>query len=1080
LKRAITRLLCLPILAIAPVAAAQQTVLGSPHTPGSVPVKNPQNDAYGQNYSSEPYVIEQYTTAIRFNDDGTAERVVTARIHAQTETGVSRLSDLVFDYDSTHEQFNLVSLRIRRPSGASTTPTPSVMNLSTSAVHDAPAYTDFKEARVTVPELHAGDVIEYQVSIRLAHPLAPGNFWAAFRFLDNAVVLHEQLEISVPAGRAVKFKSPHATYSTDAISAKGRVIYRWTHANLTPPAHDETSKNASAQSQERIPDVELTSFVTWDEFSKWYAALDLGRAEATPEIKAKALDLTANSAVETDKIHALYDYVSRNIRTVDLPFSPGAHEMHSAAEVFTNQYGDATDKHTLLSAMLRAAGIPADSVLLSSSRNVDPQFPSPTQFDRLLTTVPRNNEIVWMDETDEVAPFRFLPAPLRGKTALLVSAAPPGKIIVTLPDPPFLSTQDVEMESQVSALGKLTGKIRYRLRGDNEFVLRLGFHRTPQAQWKELAQTILALDGVRGEVVSVKPSDPVDTRSPFALEIDYAQPNFLDWSAKNAKVPVPLLAMGMPDAPKKPEQTIALGSPLNVQARLQIQLPPDFAVRPPVGISVTRDYAEFKSSYALAGRTLTAERSLHFKMRAVPASRAGDYLAFSRAVEADQNQPLFIDNSASDGPAIPQESTSAELFEAGSAALDSGNINSAIPLLERVSQLDPDREGVWNSLGLAYLRERHFDRAADAFQKQLAGDPSDAHAHNYLGIAFEQQQKFDEAADAFRKQIALDPLDTVAHAALGSIYLSQHEYAAAIPELDKATVLLPDKAELQVSLGEAYINTGQSDKALIAFGKAVQMAPAPVIWNDVASSLASHRLEIDKALDYAKSAVNAASGSLRNIDSARVTPAHFAQTAALGAYWDTLGWAYFQKNDLDTAQRYIRSAWLLNQHGDAAGHLAQIYEKHSRKDAAIRTYALALAAARPDPDSRARLILLLGGNSQIDDLVSQGAPNLLRLRTFSAGKLFAGDARADILLVLAPGEKPSTARATSVRFLGGSETLRPFTDKLRSLDYGPMFPDAGPVDLVRHGTLSCSAATSDCSLVLDLPGEIAETDSPKD
>jgi len=1079
LKRAIARLLCLPILAITPILAAQHGALAPSRAPVAVQPETAQKDSRAKKYSSEPYVIEQYTTAIRFDDDGTAERIVTARIHAQTEPGTARLSDLVFNYDSAHEQFNLVSLRIRTPSGASTTPTPSVMNLSTAAVRDAPAYADFKEARVAVPELHAGDVLEYQVSIRLVHPLAPGNFWTAFRFLDNAVVLNELLEISVPAGRMVKLRSPHAPYSTNAASAKGRVVYQWTHANLIPAAPDEKSKAAAAQSQERIPDVELTSFATWSDFSKWYAALDLGRAEAAPEIKAKAIDLTRNAGTESAKMQALYDYVSRNIRSVDLSFSPGAHEMHSAAEVFKNQYGDAADKHTLLSAMLRAAGIPADAVLLSSSRTLDPLFPSPTQFDRLLTTVSRNNEIVWMDSTDEVAPFRFLPAPLRGKAALLVSSAQ-GKMIVTPADPPFLSTQNVEVESQVSALGKLTGKIRYRLRGDNEFVLRLGFHRTPQAQWKELAQTILALDGVRGEVVSVKPSDPAETNNPFELEIDYAQPNFLDWSAKNTKVPLPLLAIGMPDAPTKPSQTITIGSPLNIRTRLQIQLPPDFAVRPPIGISVTRDYAEFKSSYKLDGRTLTAQRSLDFKMRSVPGSRAGDYLAFSHAVEADQNQPLSIENPTSGGPVIPREATPGELFEAGSAALNSGNVNAAIPLLERVSQLDPAQEGVWNSLGLGYLRAGHFDRAAAAFQKQLAIDPSDAHTHNYLGIAFEQQQQFDEAADAFRKQIALNPLDTVAHAALGSIFLSQREYAAAIPELDKATVLLPDKAELQVSLGEAYINTGQSEKALAAFDKAVRLTPAPLIWNDVAYSLASHKLEIDKALAYAKSAVNTASVSLKSIDSAHVTPAHFAQTAAVGTYWDTLGWAYFQKNDLDSAERYIRSAWLLNQRGDIAGHLAQIYEKRSQKDEALRTYALALAAPHPDPDSRARLILLLGGNSKIDDLVSEAAPTLIRLRTFSVGKILAEDARADFLLVLAPGEKPSSARASSVRFLGGIEKLRPFTDKLRSLDYGPMFPDATPINLVRHGTLSCSAETSECSLVLDVPDEIAEKNSPKD
>lgn len=208
MKRVITQLLCLPILAIAPILAGQQGALAPPHTADAAHPEIAQKNSQAQKYSSEPYVVEKYTTTIRFDDDGTAERIVTARIHSQTETGVTHLSDLVFNYDSAHEQFNLLSLRIRRPSGASTTPTPSVMSLSAAAVRDAPAYGDFKEARITVPELHAGDVLEYQVSIRLVHPLAPGNFWTAYRFLDNAVVLHEQLEISVPAGRTVKIKSP--------------------------------------------------------------------------------------------------------------------------------------------------------------------------------------------------------------------------------------------------------------------------------------------------------------------------------------------------------------------------------------------------------------------------------------------------------------------------------------------------------------------------------------------------------------------------------------------------------------------------------------------------------------------------------------------------------------------------------------------------------------------------------------------------------------------------------------------------------------------------------------------------------
>ena len=104
------------------------------------------------------------------------------------------------------------------------------------------------------------------------------------------------------------------------------------------------------------------------------------------------------------------------------------------------------------------------------------------------------------------------------------------------------------------------------------------------------------------------------------------------------------------------------------------------------------------------------------------------------------------------------------------------------------------------------------------------------------------------------------------------------------------------------------------------------------------------------------------------------------------------------------------------------------------------------------------------------NLCNTNVPSLAGLRTFSAGKLLAEDAQADFLLLLSPGDKQSPAtNASSVRFLSGSEKLRSVADKLRLLDYGPMFPGATPVKLLRRGTLSCSAATGDCSLVLLLP-----------
>jgi tetratricopeptide (TPR) repeat protein len=313
----------------------------------------------------------------------------------------------------------------------------------------------------------------------------------------------------------------------------------------------------------------------------------------------------------------------------------------------------------------------------------------------------------------------------------------------------------------------------------------------------------------------------------------------------------------------------------------------------------------------------------------------------------------------------------------------------------------------------------------------------------------------------------------MAHAALGSLFLQQHEYPEAVPELEKATILSPDNADLQVGLGRAYLNTGERDKALAAFDKGAGLSQAPVVWNDIAYNLADSHIELDRAQQYAESAVSATAANLRNIDLKSLTPQQLGQVTAIGAFWDTLGWVYFQKGDLQKASRYITAGWLLDQHGEVGDHLAQIYDKLGDKDRAIHAYALALAAPHSVPETRARLTLLLKGNAGIDDLVNKARPELVSARSFVLKGLSKEDATADFLILLSPaGADGSSVKIEAVKFLSGSDALQSFVDQLRSLDYHTVFPDASPVKLVRRGTLSCSAKTGDCTFTLARPEDV--------
>jgi len=1060
--------LLLLLTSSAALAAPQAAPPASPTSRGpqngTPPAAAPQSPP---DYSQEPFVIEKYYSTARFENDGTGERDLNVRIRVQSDAGLQALGELVFGYSDANEKMDIRSVVVHKADGTNVTAGPDAVKEMTAPIaRDAPVYTDYKEKHVTVPSLRPGDTLDYSIATHIVKAFAPNQFWFEHNFLDGTIVLDEQLEVNVPKGRAINLQSPEFRYEKS--DSGDRTIYRWKRSVPSRPKDD--AKKKSDDANPKPPSVRLTTFENWEEIARWYSQLEKGRTEPSPEIRAKTQELIQGRTAELDKIQALYDYVAKNIRYVSLSFGLSRYQPHAAAEVFKNQYGDCKDKHTLLAAMLEAAGIRSDAVLIPSLRQLDASLPSPSQFDHMITAVPVDGQLIWMDTTTEVAPFRLLAASLRNKSALLVPSDGAGKIVETPRDPPFLSTQRVEVDAQVNELGKLTSKLRYFVRGDNELALRIAFRRTPQTQWKELGQTVATLDGLHGEVTAVKPSDPSDTLKPFELDLDLAQPNYLDWSSKKTRVALPLAAIGVPAVPENNSGPIHLGSPLDVSVQLKLFLPDNYVAQPPVGVSIPRDYAEFKSSYRYEDHILTVARSLTFKMRELPPSRTSDYVAFSRAVESDETQTLAIANSATGMPALPATAKADELIETGLAALNSGNIRAAIPLFQRVVELEPEHKQAWNDLGLAYLRAGNFDKAADAFRKQIGVNAFDEHAHNYLGIALQQQEKFDEAEAAYKKQIELNPLDAIAHSALGSLFLQQHKYAEAVPELDKASVLSPENAGLQVGLGQAYLNTNEKQKALSAFEKAAEISQTPDVWNNVAYNLADHSLELDKALEYAESAVSTTAASLRNVELSNLSLDNLNAVASMGAYWDTLGWVYFQKGDNAKALDFVRASWLLNQHGEVGDHLAQVYQKRGEKDRAIHTFALAIAAPHSVPETRARLVILLGGNTGIDERVKQAQAELASIRTLPAGKLLKEDAQADFFVLLSPGGK--NARVDAVKFISGSEKLRPFAAKLRDLDYGPMFPDAAPVKLVRRGTLACSGSTGDCTFRLIRPEDV--------
>src|SRR5262249_38321828 len=139
---------------------------------------------------------------------------------------------------------------------------------------------------------------------------------------------------------------------------------------------------------------------------------------------------------------------------------------------------------------------------------------------------------------------------------------------------PFPASQSVAMDAAIGTDGTLSSKVRYRMRGDNELMLRLAFHQSPREKWNEAPHLPSLSDGFRGKVTNVSASDPYATKDPFTVEYEISQPRFVDWSKKPVRIPAVLPLVGLPDPPTDAKSPIELGTPLDVQTSVTLHLPP--------------------------------------------------------------------------------------------------------------------------------------------------------------------------------------------------------------------------------------------------------------------------------------------------------------------------------------------------------------------------------------------------------------------------------------------------------------------------------------------------------------------------
>lgn len=1086
-------------------------VVASPPSAAQKPIKpadakSETQSSVTQDYSQQPTVFEYMHESMRYENDGTGTREVQARLRVQTTAGLTLAGQLVFPYNAYNETMEVRSVRVLRKDGSVTMAgAEAVQDLSALVTQAAPVYTDLRQKHVTVPGVSVGDAVEYDVVVQ-EKPLMKGQFWHIWIFPDNVVTLDAKCELNVPKDRALKIRNPEGI--EPSISVEGdRRIYRWATSNFKTPPPVDIFQNFKFDVTALLEGVRpgpahrliFSTFQNWSDVGSWYAELERERRVPTNEVREKAHEITRGLKIDEEKATALYYWVSENIRYVSLSFGMGRYQPHAAGEVLQNRYGDCKDKTTLLEAMLEAEGLHADPVLVGLTVPIDPEVPTPMQFDHAITFTQIGGKGWWLDSTIGVAPYGYLLPQLRGSEAL-VATRTSGNLQRLPADLPFMGEYRLGIRGEVDSQGTFNGEVELQTRGDLEVLIRLINNRVSHEQMAKTADAILAranrflygtvqyrnfriasaedttapvkaLFDVAGKLVFV---DPKASRQQLMEAIDYAVVK----QVQDLK----LIPVGQTEANKRSAGDGSIGRKASRVYSVNVELSftdmADSAVPAPKTERVTRSFAELQSSDSWNGKVFHGYKELELRAPSVSASDEKELVAFTKEISDSFPAPAKTSRETKEGKEAKETKEvriiapgkyvpnpeAREKFEKGEEESKRKNWANAIEAFSAATKADPRYPDAWRGLGRSRMYELQYGEAEADFRKYLELAPDDHLAYLNMAWVLYVEKKFEEDRDLMLKRLAAAPGDGDANFRLGVAYLALHQPALAVPVLKTAVTIFPRYLEAHMALGRAYLETHQDLLAQEILRKAVAIDNSDGTLNNVAYILSEHNVLLSQAEEWSRRSIDVVEKEVNQVSLSQLQAGTWALVTKLSHYWDTLGWIKFQQKKPEDALKYVLAASQLNDEPTISFHLGKIYESQDRKATAIDMYLAALKAIPANGTmtddakaARERLVELVGGEGAVDERLKQFRRNSAPPRTVAVANAKGEQGITQYTVLIDVNSKVTDFLSTVA-----DDQLADLRDGVRSAVMPQSFPDDTLKALPRIGTLSCAAPEQAC------------------
>ena len=371
---------------------------------------------------------------------------------------------------------------------------------------DFEVYSDLRAKVLRFPEANPGSIVGYEY----VQKRRPYYFDEGWDFQDVVPVRKSRFALQLPPGW--EFTTKFSNQDDVKPREDGANAYTWEVTDISPiqiepemPAWTTIARGMYIKFFPRDPAMRSKSAGSWSDIGVWYNTLTTTSRNPTPAIQQKVAELTAGMTDPVAKMKALAEYTQQKIRYAAIEIGIGGQQPHPAGQVFDHKYGDCKDKATLLSAMLREAGIESYYVLINTRRGMtQPNLPSlhfnhviliirvPEGADatNLYATVddPKLGRLLFFDPTNEYVPLGYLPSYLQDTHALAV--LPDGGHLLRTPLlPPPTNRLLRTAKLNLSATGNLSGEVHELRWGGPAGDIREEYLNVPPAQRAKILES---------------------------------------------------------------------------------------------------------------------------------------------------------------------------------------------------------------------------------------------------------------------------------------------------------------------------------------------------------------------------------------------------------------------------------------------------------------------------------------------------------------------------------------------------------------------------------------------------------------